>query len=98
MAVRGPCFLHTLPPSGEKSKSRRTISASDKLLENGRYNMTEQGGRCFSRGAKKRAVLGGDLWRPEGGACPEVRKNFFFIFLSFLGLHPQHMEVPQLGV
>ena len=23
---------------------------------------------------------------------------FFFVFLSFLGPHPQHMEVPRLGV
>ena len=23
---------------------------------------------------------------------------FFFFFLSFLGLHPQHVEVPRLGV
>ena len=23
---------------------------------------------------------------------------FFFVFLSFLGLHPWHMEVPRLGV
>ena len=24
--------------------------------------------------------------------------SFFFFFLSFLGLHPQHMELPRLGV
>ena len=24
--------------------------------------------------------------------------SFFFSFLSFLGLHPQHMELPRLGV
>ena len=23
---------------------------------------------------------------------------FFFVFLSILGLHPQHVEVPRLGV
>ena len=27
-----------------------------------------------------------------------VRSNFVCLFVCFLGLHPQHMEVPRLGV
>ena len=34
--------------------------------------------------------------------CPKGREFFFFyfflVFLSFLGPHPQHKEVPRLGV
>ena len=33
----------------------------------------------------------------QGGKFPCT--NFlFFVFLSFLGLHPRHVEVPRLGV
>ena len=38
----------------------------------------------------------------EGGRAEELGDYlwllFFFFFLVFLGLHPQHMEVPWLGV
>ena len=30
-----------------------------------------------------------------GGLC---NRNFFFFFFPFLGLHPQNMEIPRLGV
>ena len=30
--------------------------------------------------------------------CFIVSFFFFFFFLVFLGLHPQHMEVPRLGI
>ena len=35
-----------------------------------------------------------EFWIP----CAQRTVFFFFVFLSFLGPHPEHMEVPRLGV
>ena len=36
--------------------------------------------------------------KPWEVVCPVSFLSFFFFFVFFLGLHPQHMEVPRLEV
>ena len=46
----------------------------------------------------RRRKSNGEINLEDGGVLLEVYFVFFFSLLCFLGLHPQHMEVPRLGV
>ena len=62
--------------------------------------------RAHSKPLAWHAKVTAGMWRPPpargGGGAVELFVClwilFFFFFVVFLGLHPQHMEVPWLGV
>ena len=43
-------------------------------------------------------ALGGEGALRSDSSCLAAPSLFFFVFLSFIGPHPQHMEAPRLGV